>query len=495
VHTVDEIRFAAERYVRRVAVAESRAWRAGEPNPDPPAPSEGEPDIFSSAARRTVSHAMDACTAAGERRMLRLLWRGLVAGALHRSATPALKAAAASAAAHAAFHGFADAPLGSARVPGPGGARQERSALLESWQTRLTAWRGSAGSFLAAAARLQEEAAALGLEDPATRLATLARADPEALVASARRFLDETEALQRASVEAACEANGLDPLPQHLPALFGVPEMEHRFTAARMLPVAGTVLLRLGIDVAAQRHLEVLADAARGPRPCRAFPLRLPDLAQVIVHRSAGIRQARLHLLELGHALHWLGTEPGPFPFRWPFGHRAVSDGYGLLLASLLTQPEVLHDRGLPAEVATALGRVCRRAELLHLRTMAALVVSDPVNAGQPEASYAEALGRARGVPVPDEEAAAWPLRVDRVYAAETYQSWLLMSSLVAALRLRVGPDWRFRRDTGQVWATWIATGQRFSVGELLARLDGRPQTECSLAPTALVDWLAGAIE
>lgn len=491
-YTVDELRFASERYVRRVAAAESEAWRTGRSLPLPPQPPEGEPDIFSEDSLQVVRAAVDAAAAAGERRVLGLLGRGLLAGALDRAAGPALRAAAASTAAHVAFHGVAELGTDEARVPGPAAARAERSALQQRHGARLAAWRGSSGAFLSAARELDQAAARLGVGDPDLRLSTLARVDPEALVASASHFLDATEGQLSAALEAASAAHGLDPLPQHLPVLFNLPDLEHRFTAARMLPVAGTVLLQAGVDVLAERRLEVVSAPRSRPRPTRAFPLRLPGLAQVVVHRAAGLRSAQLHLLELGHALHWLGTDPGPFPYRWPFGHRAISDGYGLLLAGLLTQPEVLHARGMPAEVAAAVARVCRRSELLHLRTAAALVVDDPLALGTPEA-YARSLARARGVPVPAEEAEAWPVRVDRVYAAETYQSWLLMSSLVARLRREVGPDWRARRETGELWAQWISGGQRLSVGELLTALTQGDSARPALDPAPLLDWLGAA--
>jgi hypothetical protein len=197
-------------------------------------------------------------------------------------------------------------------------------------------------------------------------------------------------------------------------------------------------------------------------------------------------------MLALGQALHWLHTEAGPFPFRWPFGHRAVSDGFGLLLASLLTHPGVLRDRGLPVQVAGALAGVAQRSRLLHLRTLAALLARTPCGpetASEPYAAYAEAIGLARGVPVSEQEAQAWPLRVEATYAAETLQSWLLAAALRRELRHKLGDGWWKNAEVGPIWHEWQKPGQRLSVSELIASI-GSKSAENPLDPGALTEWL-----
>lgn len=491
--TIDEYRRAAESIVRRDTLAELESWLAGGPPPPlpgPPLPDGSDPFTADAVAalRASLPQGDDAPA-----RVHQLLHRGLLAGALARAVRPALAAAAGSAVAHLSY---------VTGEPGADPARAEAAwwgcedpAEREALYARLLpAWSGSAPAWLEAARATRAAAARLGLPDPDSMVGTLARVDPVALRTASSRLLEATEGLLGQALQQAAEAHDLPLRPAHLPRLFGLPEMEHRFTAERMLPVAGGLLDGMGLHASHEQGLQVLEDRQPGPRPSRAFPVNLPREVRLVVHRAAGIRMAELHLLALGQAMHWLYTEPGPFPFRWPLGHRAVSDGPGLLLASLLTHPAMLQERGVPDEVAATLGKVARRSRLLHLRTMAALLACGP---GGPEAAadpwlaHAAAIGRARGIPVDEPEARAWPQRVDALYAAETLQSWLLAAALRRSLRARLGERWWRDPAAGESWIEWLKPGQRLSVTELIAARTGVPPAQ-ALDPAPLVEWLSG---
>ena len=492
-YTVDEFRRAAEGMVRRDATAQCEAWLADSAAPLPPAGTNGV-DPFTTDAVSTVRQALDETQDKGSRRVLTLLHRGLVAGALDRMVRPALRAASASAAAHLSFL-LDEAPYSSGAASSLLRTEETPQEERARYQELLKAWRGSTNVYLEATRRLREGAAQLGLQTQDELLHTMARVEPEDLRQAATRLLDATDQIFEQALEQACHAHALEARPAHLPRLFGLPGLEHRFTVERMLPVAGTLLDRMGINVAGIKGLRVLPDPVARPRPSRAFPINLPREVRLIVNRSAGLPAAQVHLLALGQALHWLYSEPGPFPYRWPFGHRALDDAYGLLLAEVLSNPVLLRDRGLPSEVAEAVFRVVRRSELLHLRTMAALVeAGGPEGATEPYEAYAACIERARMIPLSEEEARAWPHRVELCYAAETLQSWILAASLVNQLELQVGEDWRLRTDTRELWTGWLAWGQRYSVTELLARLGSGSEPALPLDPFPLVVRLRGAV-
>jgi hypothetical protein len=489
---IDELRRAAENLVRRDALAQYEAWMGGSTVQPPPTGPLEELDPFTPEGLACAAEATTTATSEGEARVAGLLYRGLLSGLLDRLVRDALNDATSSAVAHASF--LAGEPVG----PGWGQATllatEDPEQRLEFHARLLTSWAGSAPYYLRLTTRLHEAAAGLGLPDPDGLLGVLARVDPEQLRRSAQQLLRDTDDLLRELQEEAVHVFRLPAHPAHLELLFGLPGLEHRFTTERLLPVAGEILERLGLAVAQEQGLQVVADPVSRPRPSRAFPLNLPREVRLVVNRAPGLQAAQLHLLALGTALHWLHTEPGPFPLRWPFGHRAVSDAFGLTLASLLTLPAVLRDRGVPLQVADAVCRAARRHELLHVRTVAALVASHPCgpeNAAEPYEAYAAALGRARRVPVGEEEARAWPCRMEATYAAETFQSWLLAAALRAELLDRGGKDFWRDPDSGLRWLELLRTGQRLSATELMATLSlgGRAPVQ-PLDPAPLVSWL-----
>ena len=243
-----------------------------------------------------------------------------------------------------------------------------------------------------------------------------------------------------------------------------------------MLPALEGTLTDLGIDLDAQRNVELDLE----PRPSkdpRAFcaPIEIPGRVVLVIKPQGGPDDWRAFFHEAGHTEHFANTSPSLSMEEKRLGDNAVTEAWAMLLEHLTIDPVWLERRldfsrpyEFAAEGATQLLWVVRRycAKLLYELEFHS---ADDLTALQPR--YVEVLSDATKV----EPAAADYLGDidDGFYASEYLRAWALEAQLRAYLRERFGNAWFTRREAGSLLRELWAEGQKPTADELLGEVTG----------------------
>lgn len=248
------------------------------------------------------------------------------------------------------------------------------------------------------------------------------------------------------------------------------------FPADRMLPALEATLGDLGIDLRAQRNVELDLEE-RPTKDARAFcaPIEIPGRVVLVLKPQGGPDDWRTLFHEAGHTEHFAHTSPSLSMEEKRLGDNAVTEGWAMLLEHVTIDPVWLERRldfarpyEFAAEGATQLLWLVRRycAKLLYELEFHS---SDDPTALRPR--YVELLSEATKVePASSDYLADMD---DGFYASQYLRAWAFEAQLRSYLRERFGNAWFSRREAGSLLRELWAEGQKPTADELLQDVTG----------------------
>ena len=252
------------------------------------------------------------------------------------------------------------------------------------------------------------------------------------------------------------------------------------FPKERMLPALEATLADLGVDLHAQRNVELDLEDRPNKSP-RAFcvPIEVPERVILVIKPQGGPDDWRALFHEAGHTEHFAHTSPSLTVEERRLGDNAVTEGWAMLLEHLTIDPVWL-DRRLDfprphefaAEGATQLLWLLRRycAKLLY-----EIEFHAAADVGTMRPRYVELLGDALKVNPSDTDYLADI--DDGFYASNYLRAWAFEAQLRAFLREKFGNAWFTRKDAGSLIRELWSEGQKPNADEILQEVTGATLT------------------
>jgi hypothetical protein len=248
------------------------------------------------------------------------------------------------------------------------------------------------------------------------------------------------------------------------------------FPNDRMLPALEASLADLGVDLRAQRNVELdLGD--RPNKSPRAFcaPIEIPGRVVLVIKPAGGPEDWGALFHEAGHTEHYAHTSPSLTMAQKRLGDNAVTEGWAMLLEHLTIDPVWLErrldfprPREYAAEGAVQLLWMLRRycAKLLY-----ELELQSSSDVAELRPRYVELLSDALKVTPSDTDYLG---DVDQgFYCSEYLRAWAFEAQLRGHLRERYGNAWFTRRDAGSLLRELWNEGQKPTADEILAETSG----------------------
>ena len=248
------------------------------------------------------------------------------------------------------------------------------------------------------------------------------------------------------------------------------------FPKDKMVPALEATLADLGVDLRAQRNVELDLEDRPSKSP-RAFcvPIEIPDRVILVIKPQGGPDDWRALFHEAGHTEHFANTSASLTVEEKRLGDNAVTEGWAMLLEHLTIDPVWLgrrldfpRPREFAAEGATQLLWLLRRycAKLLYEVEFHAV---PDVTAMRPR--YVELLGGALKVAPSDTDYLA---DIDEgFYASQYLRAWAFEAQLHAYLLEKFGNAWFTRKDAGSLIRELWAEGQKPTADEMLRDVTG----------------------
>ena len=295
------------------------------------------------------------------------------------------------------------------------------------------------------------------------------------------RFLADTEDLYVAAFDGLLRTRlglGIDDVRSpDVPRLLRGSAWDEGFPASGMLPALESTLTDLGIDLQAQRNIQL--DIERRPlKTPRAycFPIEVPGRVVLMIQPIGGLDDWNALFHEAGHTEHFAHTSPRLSFEARRLGDNAVTECWAFLLEHLVSDPVWLNRRldfGRPDEFAAEGAAVTlyfvRRysGKLLYELELHA----DGGQALMPD-RYAELLTEATKVEYTPEDSL---LDVDAGFYASSYlRAWMLEAQLSRYLREQFGRAWFAERSAGSLLRELWNEGQGMSADRLADEVMGQ---------------------
>jgi hypothetical protein len=248
------------------------------------------------------------------------------------------------------------------------------------------------------------------------------------------------------------------------------------FPKERMVPALEATLADMGVDLHAQRNVELDLEDRPNKTP-RAFcvPIEIPERDVLVIKPQGGPDDWRALFHEAGHTEHYAHTSPSLTVEEKRLGDNAVTEGWAMLLEHLTIEPAWLDLRldvprplEFAAEGATQLLWLLRRycAKLIYEIEFHA--VADVTTM---RSRYVELLGGALKVTPSDTDYLADI--DDGFYASQYLRAWAFEAQLRAFLREKFGNTWFTRQDAGSLIRELWSEGQKPTADELLQEVTG----------------------
>jgi hypothetical protein len=303
-----------------------------------------------------------------------------------------------------------------------------------------------------------------------------------ALADQCSRFLTDTEDLYVAALDRLLRSRiglGLGDVRRwDMPRALRAPRWDDGFPADRMLPALEQTLAAMGIDLRAQRNVELDVDERPTKSP-RAFcaPVEVPGRIVLVIQPQGGVEDWRALFHEAGHTEHFAHTSSGLSLEARRLGDNAVSEGWAFLLEHLVTDPAWLSRRldvGRPDELASETAAV----RLFYLRRYCAKLLYELELHSGAEAEgmrerYAELLLDATKIDYAESDFLA---DVDPGFYCTSYlRAWALEARVAGFLREHHGRAWFAERKAGSLVRELWSEGQGMDADRLSAELTGAP--------------------
>ncbi len=247
-----------------------------------------------------------------------------------------------------------------------------------------------------------------------------------------------------------------------------------RFPAARLVEVYRQTMAGLGINIDAQRNIEI--DSAIRPRKkprARCIPILVPEEVKLIIRPVGGQADYKALLHEAGHAQHYAWTAAGLRPEFKYTGDYALTESYAFLFHHLLT------DRAWLAEfLGFADSReFVQAATLIELmmarRSIAKLGYEQRLHAAEDLAraaeDYAESLSEATRFKTSKTE---YLSDTDEAFYVGNYvRATAFASQLRDHLQSRFGLRWWAAPRAGNFLKEIWETGDRYTADEMASQI------------------------
>ena len=320
--------------------------------------------------------------------------------------------------------------------------------------------------------------------------------DLDGLAAQCVEVLDATERLYAARMDRTLrEETGValaDAEVWDLRRWTRSPKWDAAFPADRMLPALRSTLADLGIDLDAQRNVELDVERrpTKLPRPF-CSPIEVPDRVLLVIQPIGGPDDWLGLFHEAGHAEHFAGTSRSLSFEERRLGDNAVTEGWAALFQLLVAEPAWL-SRRLDFPKPHEFGADDAVRHLFFVRRYAAKLLyelelhaaADPEDVRD---RYVELLGDALRI---RPRAVDWLADVDPGFYVVSYlRSWAFEAQLRSFLREEFGDAWFTRREAGSLLRELWELGQQPTADELLQDVAG---TELHLG--AVVERIEAAL-
>ncbi len=301
------------------------------------------------------------------------------------------------------------------------------------------------------------------------------------LAEQCRAFLDSTEKLWEDAGDRLFRARAGIPLAEakrwDVSRVFRGVGWDSAFPVDRMVPALESTLGDMGIDLRAQRNVELDLEDRPNKSP-RAFccPIEVPDRVVLVIKPQGGPDDWRALFHEAGHTEHFAHTSASLSVEERRLGDNAVTEGWAMLLEHMTIDPVWLTRRldfPRPGQYAAE-----GHAQLLWLvrRYCAKLIYEIEFHAAPDVTAmrgrYAELLSDATKVQYAD---------VDYLgdmdssfYSSEYLRAWAFEAQLRSYLRETFGNDWFAKRQAGSLLRELWEEGQAPTADELLQDVAGQ---------------------
>jgi hypothetical protein len=319
------------------------------------------------------------------------------------------------------------------------------------------------------------------------------------LAEQCRRFLDSTERLWEDAGDRFFRSRiglGLGELERwDASRVFRGAAWDSAFPKDRMVPALEATLSDLGVDLRAQRNVELDLEDRPNKSP-RAFcvPIEVPGRVVLVIKPQGGPDDWRALFHEAGHTEHFAHTSPSLTVEERRLGDNAVTEGWAMLLEHLTIEPAWLErrldfprPREFAAEGATQLLWLLRRYCAKLIYEIEFHTVDDVTTM---RARYVELLADALKVTPSDADYLADI--DDGFYSSQYLRAWAFEAQLRAYLRDKFGTAWFTRREAGSLIRELWAEGQKPTADEILQDVTGQP-IELEAAAERVREALAAA--
>lgn len=317
------------------------------------------------------------------------------------------------------------------------------------------------------------------------------------LGARCERFLADTEDLHVAAFDRLLRGRigiGIDDARRwDVPRLLRATTWDSGFPAKGMVPALESTLQDLGVDLRAQRNVELDLEQRpqKSPR-AYCFPIEVPDRIVLMIQPIGGLDDWNALFHEAGHAEHFAHTSSS-LPFEATrLGDNAVSECWAFLIEHLVSDPVWLTRRldfGRPDEFASESAAVV--LYFARRYTAKLLYELELHGNGDPERMpdrYAELLTDATKVEYTPADSLA---DLDPGFYASAYlRAWMLEAQLSRLLREEHGRAWFADRKAGSLLRELWSEGQGMSADTIADEVMGS-----TLEFDALVDGLRERID
>ena len=330
--------------------------------------------------------------------------------------------------------------------------------------------------------RLHTAARALGYASYTSLFENLRRLDYEALARESETLLARTESLYIARLDEGLRRDlGIRieeaerPDCTYFAHLTGY---DDRFPAARLLDVYRETMAGLGIQVDAQKNIEI-DSLARPRKNCRAFcmPISVPHDIRLVIRPTGGQSDYQSLFHESGHAQHYAWASESLSPEFKHTGDYALTETYAFLFNHLISDrawlTEFLGFRDNRDFIRSSL-----LARLITVRRhIAKLVYERGLHAGEDfvrdAQDYAELQTAATKFKTGPTEF-LFDLD-DGFYSASYVRAWAFEVQLREHLKTRFGQQWWASRRAGNFLKEIWETGDRYTADEMAAQIGTGP--------------------
>ena len=302
----------------------------------------------------------------------------------------------------------------------------------------------------------------------------------DSLAEQCRRFLDSTERLWEDAGNRFFRSRvglGLGEIERYdVARVWRGLTWDSAFPKERMVPALEATLADMGVDLRAQRNVELDLEDRPNKTP-RAFcvAIEIPERVILVIKPQGGPDDWRALFHEAGHTEHFAHTSASLSMEEKRLGDNAVTEGWAMLLEHLTIDPAWLTKRldfprplEFAAEGATQLLWLVRRycAKLLY-----EIEYHAAPDATLMRPRYVELLGGALKVMPSDSDYLADI--DDGFYASQYLRAWAFEAQLRAFLRERFGNAWFTDRAAGSLIRELWTEGQKPTADEILEDVTG----------------------